>query len=115
MDLPATQIAVQAIHAGIEASRRFLSPESEHPHLVLCGVSSEARLMAAVDHLFRSNIPYALFREPDMGGAATALATAPLSGSQRQVMSRFHCLQDSEFRPVSEIERGSCDPRGNGP
>src|SRR5262245_54271705 len=102
-------MAVQAIHAGIEATRQFLSPKSQHPHLVLCVVASEARLLAAADYLFRSNIPFALFREPDQGNAATALATAPLSGPQRALMSRFRCLQDSEFRPVPESTRESSD------
>jgi hypothetical protein len=108
-------MAVQAIHAGIEASRRFLSPEANHPHLVLCSVASEARLLAAADHLFRSGIPFVLFREPDQRNAATAMATAPLSGPQRALMSRYRCLQDSEFPSVPETERESRDSRGDGP
>jgi hypothetical protein len=47
--------------------------------------------------LFRSKIQFALFREPDLGGQATALATEPLSGDRRAAMQRFRCLRDSEL------------------
>lgn len=83
------------MHAALEA-RRFLS-SSEHPHLVLCGVPSQERLLAAADFLFCRDVRHALFREPDLGGQATALATEPLRGERREVMQRFRCLQSSDF------------------
>jgi hypothetical protein len=91
-DLPATQIVVQAIHAAIEAFSAILTPDSEHPHLVVCAVSSEERLLAAADFLFRHEIRHAVFREPDRANEATALATEPLSGDRRRLMERFRCL-----------------------
>jgi hypothetical protein len=99
-DLPATQIAVQAAHAAIEASRQFLLANSEHPNLVLCGVGSEVRLLAAADHLFRNGVRHALFREPDRANEATALATEPLSGERRHALDRFRCLHQEDFLAV---------------
>jgi len=85
---------VQAIHAAVDATRFFLSPEADHPHLVLCAVPSQQRLLAAADFLCLNNIRFALFREPDRGNEATALATEPLSGAARRALKRFHCLHD---------------------
>jgi hypothetical protein len=102
---------VQAVHAAIDASRQFLPPHSEHPHLVLCGVASEQRLLRAADHLFRWNIRYALFREPDRAGEATALATEPLGGDRRQLLERFRCLRREDFLAMPAVEQepgGSC-------
>jgi hypothetical protein len=105
-DLPTPQIAVQAVHAALEASRQFLPPDSEHPHVVLCGVASEAHLLSAADHLFRWHIRCALFREPDRAQEATALATEPLWGERRRLLQRFRCLRREDFLviPASEQE-----------
>jgi hypothetical protein len=112
-DLSPAQIAVQAVHAAIEASRQFLTPNCEHPHIVLCGIASEQRLLAAADRLFRRGIRLSLFREPDRGNEATALATEPLSGDPRRELDRFQCLRADDFRPVPVLlqERGSCRDR----
>lgn len=100
LDLPAAQIAVQAVHAALDASRQFLPPDAEHPHLVLCGVASQERLLAAADHLFRRDIRYALFREPDRANEATALATEPLHGERRRSLERYRCLRREDFLAV---------------
>jgi hypothetical protein len=113
-DLPTVQIAVQAVHAALEASRQFLLPDSEHPHVVLCGVASEERLLTAADHLFRWNVRYALFREPDRANEATALATEPLRGERRELLNRFRCLSREDFLAVSVSKQGpsgSCRER----
>jgi hypothetical protein len=105
-DLPAAQIAVQACHAAIEASRHFLSADSDHPHLVICSAASEERLLAAADHLFRAGINFRLIREPDLANQATALATEPLGGERRRLLERFRCLHASDFQSSSpETER----------
>jgi len=88
---------VQAIHAAIEAARRFLHPDQLHPHLVLCRVTSERDLLAAADRLERAGVRFALFREPDRNNEATALATEPLSGDLRGVLARYPCLTHSDL------------------
>jgi hypothetical protein len=90
-------MAVQAVHAALEASRQLLPPATEHPHVVLCAVASEERLLTAADHLFRGNIRYTLFREPDRANEATALATEPICGERRRLLSRFRCLRREDF------------------
>ncbi len=87
---------MQAAHAAVEAARQFLPPDTEHPHLVLCAVASEDRLLAAADHLFRHNVRHALFREPDRADEATALATEPLAGPRRRPLSRYQCFAPTE-------------------
>jgi hypothetical protein len=105
------QIAVQAIHAAVEAARQFLPADSPHPHLVLCGVASEDRLLAAADALFRHGIRFALFREPDRADEATALATEPLAGERRRPLERFVCLCPGDFRDALAAGQG---PTGHG-
>jgi hypothetical protein len=94
-------MAVQACHAAIDASRHFLSVDSDHPHLVLCSVASEERLLAAADHLFQADIRYHLFREPDRDNEATALATEPLRGELRRKLERYRCLNAADFHSIS--------------
>ncbi len=102
-DLPATQLVVQAAHAAIEASRQFLPPDAEHPHLVLCGVPSERRLLAAADRLFHHRIRFALFREPDRAAEATALATEPLAGDRRRPLERWRCLRLEDLLAAARV------------
>ena len=101
-DLPWPQLAVQAAHAALEAGRRFLAKPSEpnpdevdaqHPHLVVCGVANEVKLLSAASYLNKSDIPFVLFRESDLNNQATALATAPIVGQWRETMNRYHLLE----------------------
>ncbi len=103
-DLPPTQIAVQAIHAAIEASRHFLSSEHQHPNLVLCSVSSERDLLAAADRLDRIGIRFQIFREPDQRGEVTALATEPLGPDRRGFLARYPCLTHRDLLAAINIE-----------
>jgi len=102
-DLPAPQIAVQAIHAAIEATRQFLPTPTEHPHLVLCGVADQQALLTAADYLFRKVIRFCIFREPDRDNEATALATEPLAGDRRRWLDRFRCLSVEDFVSAAVI------------
>ncbi len=92
-DLSLPQQAVQAIHAAIEATRTFLSPEETHPHVVLCTVPSEQALMRAMHRLSARDIQFKHFIEPDIGNEITALATAPLSGQDRKAFSNYPLLK----------------------
>jgi hypothetical protein len=107
-DLPAARIAVQAVHAAVEAARQFFPPGHPHPHLVLCRVSSERDLLAAADRLDRAGIRTCIFREPDRDGEATALATEPLGPARRGPLARFPCLTRSDL--LSTPQSGLCGP-----
>jgi hypothetical protein len=111
-DLPAAQIAVQAVHAAIDAARHFLPADHPHPHLVLCRVSSERDLFAAADRLDRLGIRFQLFREPDRAGEATALATEPLCPARRSPLARYPCLTRADLLAAPETEP---EPRGSVP
>jgi hypothetical protein len=115
-DLTPTQIPVQAIHAAIEASRHFLSPEHQHPNLVLCRVSSERDLLAAADRLDRLGIQFKIFREPDRSSEATALATEPLGSYRRRFLARYPCLTHRDLLAAINLEvesRGSTMQKDN--
>ena len=111
-DLPAAQIAVQAVHAAIEAARHFLPPDQTHPHLVLCRVGSERDLLAAADRLERLGIRFQIFREPDRADEATALATEPLGPERRGPLARYPCLTRADLLAAPESEP---EPRGSAP
>jgi hypothetical protein len=85
---------VQACHAAIEAARAFLSPGQEHPFLVVCGIRDEPRLYHCLDQLTGAGVRLCAFREPDLGGQLTALATEPIHGRKREVFRKFQRLAD---------------------
>ena len=95
-DLSPSEQAVQACHACIEAARSLLSPCDEHPHLVLCGVRSEARLWGVLKRLEGLGIPCRPFRDSDLEGRLTAVATGPVRGSLRRRFRRYRCLRLKE-------------------
>lgn len=100
-DLSFPQIAVQASHAAIEATRRFIPPQSQHPHLVLLSVPDEQSLLSAYDYFLYNKIDSALFKEPDIGNQATALATELISGKRRRFFSDFNLLTIPFLKEVS--------------
>jgi hypothetical protein len=96
-DLSGPQQVVQSCHAAIEAAR-FLFPEHlPHPHLVLCGVSSQRQLFQCLDYLGRSRVSCRTFYEPDRGDELTAIATEPIFGPRRRIFRRYRCLGQSSF------------------
>lgn len=81
-DLTLPQQAVQACHAAQAAGVLFGA--NPHTSLVLCGVPSRLDLECVAEQMDYIGIPYATFREPDLGGEVTALATAPVTDGGRK-------------------------------
>lgn len=91
-DLSPSQQIVQSCHAVIEASGT-ISPNLDHPHLVLCGVKSEEQLAHSLQSLREKGIVCKPFYEADLGGQLTAFATEPIFDDQRQFFRKFQLLK----------------------
>ena len=59
---------------------------SAHPHLVLGQVKNEPELLKWADKLDAKGVKFSMFREPDIGNQATALATEPLYDGKRSIL-----------------------------
>lgn len=81
---------VQAVHAGMLSARAF---PVENPWLAILGVANTAELIAAQNKLSAAGIRTVLFHEDDDDLRATAFATEPLTGAQRNVMGGLACLR----------------------
>lgn len=90
-DLSPSQICVQSCHAVIEATRNF-NMNGEHPSVILCVVKSEEKLKQVSRELATKGIRFSSFFEPDIGNKLTAIASAPVSGVNRDVFKRFQLL-----------------------
>jgi hypothetical protein len=64
--------------------------------MVLCGVKSEEQLLNAAAKINRAGIKYRLFRESDLDGSATALATDIVYGENRKYFKRFQAWRPQE-------------------
>lgn len=91
-DLSKAQQTVQAAHAAIESGRKYLNSSDEHPSVIMCSVKSESKLLKCAEEMSAQGIDYVLFKEPDIGNKATALASRPLIGKERKAFSRFQLL-----------------------
>jgi hypothetical protein len=89
---------VQAAHAAFEAGTLSQVQCPTKNHLVLCSVTDEARLLLACEKLDRAGIRFVLFREPDMGGRATALCTEALNEERGRVMASFHLWEEDHAK-----------------
>ena len=80
----------QAVHAAHEAGIH-LGNSDRISSVVICAVPNEQALQLAASRLdYNSDIRYTLFREPDLGDQATALATEPIDDRRRRrFMSRY--------------------------
>lgn len=73
LDLPLAQQVVQAAHAANEIGK--IEGNCDTKSLILCGIESEKALLLEKEKL--QDFPHVLFREPDIGDEATALAVIP--------------------------------------
>lgn len=78
----------QAAHAAHEAGIRFGDPHCVSS-IVVCPVDNEHELLKAQWRIARKGIRMYVFREPDIGGQATALATEPIAAGLRKVFSKY--------------------------
>jgi hypothetical protein len=77
---------VQASHAAYEAGKHG----TEYiPSLVLCETETEAALLREATRLEQEDIPHIIFREPDLCGEATAIATLPLCNRDRRKLKNW--------------------------
>ena len=89
-DIPDDDKLVQAVHAGMLSARAF---PVDNPWLVVCGVANTAELIAAQNKLTAAGIRTVLFHEDDNDMRATAFATEPLVGAQRNAMGGLKALR----------------------
>ena len=88
-DLPVQQQLVQAVHAAYEAGKHLAGEDPTIDSAVICSVRNEKELLKAEHRLGFDRIQTVLFREPDIGNEATALATEPLVPDRRKPLSRY--------------------------
>ena len=73
-DLSVSQQAVQAGHAVAEVVLRGQQGDWDNGTLVYLRADSEEDLEKQMFQLERKNIPFSIFREPDIGNQITAIA-----------------------------------------
>ena len=73
-DLSVSQQAVQAGHAVAEIILRGQQGDWDNGTLVYLGANSEEDLEKQIFRLERKDIPFSIFREPDIGNQITAIA-----------------------------------------
>ena len=86
-DIPLGDQICQASHAAHEVGIRFGDPHRVSS-IVLCSAHSEEELKKTEWKAAQAGIRTYLFREPDLGDQATALATEPIVGALRKVFSK---------------------------
>lgn len=94
MDLPPGLRAAQAVHAAVEHALAWPSTTHATPTVAVLGVRDELRLAALLDDLERSGHEVATFREPDLAGELTALAT--VSSRRQPALRRLPLLFSRE-------------------
>jgi hypothetical protein len=85
---------VQACHAAMESTKKY--EWKEHPHLVICGVKDEKRLIHEYNKLLNVGIKLIEWREPDLDNQLTAFATGPISGADRWHFRNFQLLKGEQ-------------------
>lgn len=88
-DLSLAQQMCQAVHAAHESGIHLSDKNNGISSVVICSVPSEDDLLKADFDLKRRGIRSVIFKEPDLENRATALATEPLNGEFRKLLSRY--------------------------
>lgn len=82
-DLTPPQQICQAVHAAYESGIRYGNKESVSS-VVVVTVPNEEELIRTKERLDRKRIDSYIFKEPDLGDQATALATEPLERARKK-------------------------------
>jgi hypothetical protein len=95
-DIPLAHQAVQACHASVAAGRDLVT--CKEPYLVLVTVPDQYALVELSVRLSANGVAHTVFREDDMGGRPTALATGPLTQGDRKYFRELplYCGSSSE-------------------
>jgi len=88
-DLSLPQQMCQAVHAAHESGIHLADPTNGISSVVICSVPDETELLKAQHRLEHSGIRTVTFREPDLGGRATALSTEQINKAARKALSRY--------------------------
>lgn len=88
-DMPLHHQVVQAVHAAAEASRQHYRDEHGIASAIVLTVKDLAGLHDARAKLTNKGVSTELFYEPDFGIGDSALATEPLTDSQRKLLRNW--------------------------
>lgn len=82
------------MHAAINATAKFgLGDLPDHPYLVILAVKNEAKLLRVQQYLSEHGIRFESFRESDLDGELTSVATEAITESQRGIFRKYQCLK----------------------
>jgi len=94
--LSPSQVAVQSCHAVIEASKAFrLDKLKEHPSVIILSAKNETKLNRVRKYLVEQGICHVHFCEPDIEDQLTAIATEPIDGERRELLSKYQLFNNT--------------------
>ena len=79
----------------MEAARSFLPSGEVHPNVIVCGLPDERALNHCVAHLAQLGVRHRAFREPDLSGQLTAVATEPVPRGRKRLFRQYRLLGSS--------------------
>ena len=88
-DLTMPQQLCQAVHAAYESGLQLADQRPKTDFTVVCEIADEEALLLAQNDIERKGFRTVLFREPDLGGQATALATEPIPKNKKNKLSKY--------------------------
>jgi hypothetical protein len=88
-DIPLAQQLVQSCHAVFQVSSKITYPPEIEPNMVLIGVPDEKALLKVQTKLNKHQIEHHTWSEPDFDFGFTAIATVPLTESEKLPLSTY--------------------------